>query len=105
VSATHDFAFRILGFAKIFVSGIALIYLIMIGVYMIAFSDSEERIKAQKNQITYALIGFLFLNVPGAVYSIFRPGEQTGSIGIISNPTNTSGDLVFWNTLGLEGFL
>jgi hypothetical protein len=77
----------------------------MIGVNMIAFSDSEERIKAQKNQIAYALIGFLFLNVPGAVYTVFQPGEQTGSIGIISNPTDVSGGLVFWNTLGLEGFL
>ena len=32
---------------------------------MIVFSETEDRIKTQRKQITYALMGFLFLNLPG----------------------------------------
>lgn len=53
------------------ISGFALIYLIMIGVYMILGSDNEETVKTQRKQIVYALIGFIFLNIPGFVYTIF----------------------------------
>lgn len=61
------------------ISGIALIYLVMIGAYMILGSDSEETIKHQRKQITYALIGFLFLNIPSAIYTIFTP-DRKGSL-------------------------
>ena len=45
----------------------------MIGVYMILGSDSEETIKKQRKQFTYAIIGFLFINIPNVVYTIFSP--------------------------------
>jgi hypothetical protein len=73
ITSSKNFGFRILGLIRMGVSGIALIYLVMIGAYMILGSDSEETIKNQRKQITYALIGFLFLNIPSAIYTIFSP--------------------------------
>lgn len=56
----------------------ALIYLVMIGVNMIVYSENEERIKSQRKQIFYALMGFLFLNIPGVIYTAFLPSEKLG---------------------------
>jgi glucose uptake protein GlcU len=72
--------------AKVVISGFALIYLVLIGAYMIVFSENEERVKAQRYQFTYALIGFLFLNVPGVVYTVFFgdvAGESELGRGIV----------------------
>lgn len=93
-----------LGVIRIVISGFALIYLVMIGVYMILGSDSEEAVKTQRKQITYALIGFLFLNIPGFVYTIFAP-SNAGSVSIVDNWSNTTGSSVFWNTAGFEGII
>lgn len=64
IDTSREFGLRILTAFRLIISGFALIYLVLIGAYMIVYSDSEERIKSQKNQITYSLIGFLFLNIP-----------------------------------------
>lgn len=64
IPAIQNLGFKILGLAKMIVSGLALIYLVMIGVYMVVFSENEDRIKTQKRQIFYSLVGFLFLNIP-----------------------------------------
>ncbi len=66
-----EFALSFLGVVRVGISGLALIYLVMIGAYMVLASDNEENIKKQRKQITYVIIGFLFLNVPNFVYSIF----------------------------------
>ena len=68
---SRDFGLRILSAVKLVVSGFALIYIILMGVYMIVFSENEDRIKAQRRQMTYVLIAFLFINIPGTVYIIF----------------------------------
>lgn len=47
---------------------------------MIAFSENEERVKSQKKQITYTLIGFLFLNIPGMAYQIFFTGAKNHEV-------------------------
>ncbi len=89
---SRDLGLRILTAARLVISGFALIYLVLIGVYMIVFSETEDRIKSQKNQITYAFIGFLFLNIPWLVYTIFF-----GSLG--SSP-NKSGTVVWTDLIG-----
>jgi NADH:ubiquinone oxidoreductase subunit 6 (subunit J) len=71
----QSFGFRLLGLMKIVVSGFALIYMVMIGVYMVVFSENEERVKTQRKQIVYTLIGFLFLNIPGIVYQVMSPTD------------------------------
>ncbi len=66
------------------VSGFALVFMVMIGVYMVVFSENEERVKTQRRQIVYTLIGFLFLNIPGIVYQVMSPasaGGQSISLG------------------------
>ena len=56
VTSVKNFGFKILGLLRMGISGIALIYIVMIGVYMIIGSDSEEKVKKQRQQITYVLI-------------------------------------------------
>jgi Type IV secretion system pilin len=98
---------KILGFAKLMISGLALIYIVLMWVYMIVFSESEERIKTQKKQIIYTLIGFLFINIPWLAYQIFIPDDKNGSIGwAIGFWWDTWWGSTFWNvTYGLDPFL
>lgn len=104
IESTKDFWFRILWAIRLFVSWIALIYLVMIGVYMILGSDNEETVKKQRKQIIYVIIGFLFLNVPNLVYSIFSPDTSVplDPGGAVSD---TYGGSLFWNTAGFEGII
>jgi NADH:ubiquinone oxidoreductase subunit 6 (subunit J) len=102
IESAKNLGFRILGVIRIVISGFALIYLVMVGAYMIIGSDNEETVKTQRKQIFYALIGFLFLNIPGFVYTIFAP-SNVGSIGTVDNWSSTTGSSIFWNTAGFEG--
>ncbi len=104
VEGAKNLWFRILWVGRVVISGIALIYLVMIGVYMILSSDSEETIKKQRKQITYTIIGFLFLNIPSVVYSVFTPDTST-SIAPGPDFSATYGGSLFWNTAGFEGFM
>lgn len=71
---------------------------------MIVFSENEDRIKTQRRQITYALIGFVFLNIPGAIYSVFLPSDKNGAIIGTDTPwKNTSSGTIFWDTYGFDG--
>ncbi len=105
IEVSKSLWFKLLSGAKLIVSGFALIYLVLIGAYMIVFSDNEDRIKSQRKQVIYALVGFLFLNIPGAIYQIFFvPEGSRGTIGDIAtdnisvnifiNSTNFKG--IFW---------
>ncbi len=87
---SRDIGLRVLTAIRLVVSGFALIYLVLIWVYMIVFSETEDRIKTQRKQITYALIGFLFLNIPWLVYTIF--------FGSLSGSPNKAGTVV-WSDL------
>jgi Type IV secretion system pilin len=107
VEIAQSLGIRILGFAKVLISGLALVYIVLMWVYMVVFSESEERIKTQKKQIVYVLIGFLFINIPGLAYQIFIPDNKSGSIGwAIGLWWDTTWGAVFWNTTyGLDPFL
>lgn len=100
--ASRDLGLRLLTVARLVISGFALIYLVLIWVYMIVFSETEDRIKTQRKQITYALMGFLFLNLPWLVYTIFF-GNLGGSPGL--NSTAVWTDLIsdLWNINNLNG--
>lgn len=99
---SRDLGLRVLTFIRMVISWFALIYLVLMGVYMIVFSETEDRIKSQKNQITYALIGFLFLNLPGLVYTVFF-GPLTSSPN--KSTTAVWTDLVWdlWDASSLTG--
>lgn len=102
VDLGQNFGMRILAFWKVVISWMALIFIVMIGVYMVVFSDSEEKIKAQKKQIVYVLIGFLFLNIPWVLYSVIDPSTASGTTIGSASWTDTS---LFWYTANLPGFV
>jgi hypothetical protein len=106
VEVSRSFAFKILGLLKILISWVALIYIVLIGVYMVVFSENEERVKMQRKQFIYTLIGFLFLNIPWVVYTAINPEDKRGwSIGSTCNWSDTICGSVFWDAYGFEGFL
>ncbi len=89
-------AYQIFSLLKLIIGGIALIFIVIIGTKMVVFSESEDRIKTQKHQITYALLGFLFLNLPGILYDFFEPGKGGWTV---DQPlySDVSTCLGFWN--------
>lgn len=106
-TVSRGLGLSILTALRLVVSGFALIYIILIGVYMIVFSETEDRIKSQRKQITYTLIGFLFLNIPGLVYTIFF-GGTIGDSTINNKSVWDSSILYLWDTdilTGLNGFI
>ncbi len=99
--ASRDFGMRILKSVKVVVSGFALIYIVLLGATMIIFSENEEKIKSQRRQMSYILIAFLFLNIPGTLYIIFF-GDVMGS----STPKDQIGDVTevkFWDDVTFLG--
>jgi len=74
VDTARGFGMRMLSLAKMIISGFALIYIVLIGANLILFSESEEAVSKQKRQMIYAMMGFLFLNIPTVMYDIFGPG-------------------------------
>lgn len=98
----QSFWLKILGLMKIVISGFALIFMVMIGVNMVIMSDSEERVKTQRRQIVYVLIGFLFLNIPGVIYDVMMPGDAS-SQSIVSGSWSSAS--ISWYTAGLDGFI
>lgn len=61
----------LLSTAKVIINGLAIIYIVYVGVMMIiAYGDDGELAK-QKKQIMYTLVAFLFVNIPGQLYNVF----------------------------------
>lgn len=102
VTVGQAFGLRILNLLKVVVSGFALVFMVMVGVYMVVFSENEERVKTQRKQIVYILIGFLFLNVPWVVYDILSPADASGEVIGMGSYTET---WIFWYQAGLPGFV
>lgn len=75
MSILRTLAGSLLSVARFIVSGFALIYLVLIGVNMVIFSEDDATIAKQKKQILYTIFAFLFLIVPDLVYRIFMPSE------------------------------
>lgn len=105
VTGVKDFWFQILSILKIAVSGVALVYIVLIGAYMVIGSDSEEAVKTQRKQITYAMIAFLFLNIPSFAYTLFfydSSQVMTQSLTPASSWPTTVG-WFFWNSTWFDG--
>lgn len=103
IETARDFGGSLLGIAKTIISGFALIYIVLMGLYMVIYSDDEGELKKQKTQIIYVILGFVFLNIPSAIYQLFMRTDNR------SIPTDTSWGAVtqsssFWNLGGTFGF-
>jgi hypothetical protein len=106
-STTRDLGLQILRWAKLLISGFALIWLVLLGAYMVIFSENEEKIKSQKKQVTYMLIGFIFLNIPSLVYTIFF-WDTLGNGSINGEIIGDTTVINFWDAgtfLSAGGFL
>lgn len=61
----------ILHITKVVLSWVMLIYIVYLGFMMVMAMWAEDKLTTTKRQIYYILISFLFLNVPGQLYSVF----------------------------------
>lgn len=98
----RDFWGNILGIARIVISGFALIYIVLIGAMMILHSEDDAQLAKQKKQILYAMVGFIFLNIPDIVYKLFMKKENGRELGGESW-TNVNSNSIFWNNEFLTG--
>ncbi|MGE4443720.1 MAG: hypothetical protein AB7E37_01860 [Candidatus Altimarinota bacterium] len=74
---------------KIVVGGLLVIYLVYAGVQMILSMGSDEgQLSEAKRSIRYAIIGLLFINIPGLLYNSFSNKRVTDDV------TSTVGDSV-----------
>ena len=102
IDKARDFGGSLLGIAKTIISGFALIYIVLIGVYMVIYSDDESELKKQKTQIFYVLLGFIFINVPSAIYQLFTNTEGWRVIKEV-NWTGVEKTSIFWTATGAFG--
>lgn len=104
-NTVKDIGMNFLSIARIIISGFAIIYMVMIGAYMILYSDSESETNKQKQQMVNVLVAFLFLNLPALVYNLFLT-KKPSSLDKPwswndSNPYNTW----FWNSDIMGNFI
>lgn len=98
-------------------NGLAVIFMVYIGIMMtVAYGDDGELAK-QKKQLMYTLVAFLFVNVPGQIYNIFTAGREMGGRDVTMTPSQSdfgasqkSGSNIFvnfdvWNTTIENGVL
>ncbi len=64
-------AFKVLASAKVILNGLAVIYIVYVGTMMIIAYGDDGELSKQKKQLLYAIVAFLFVNIPGQIYSIF----------------------------------
>ena len=94
--------FSFLMLAKVIISGFALIYIVLIGAYMVIYSEDESTIAKQKMQIMYAMIGFLFLNIPTLIYDVFVNPDAPNMI--TNSWTSNEQNGLLWNGDNLAKF-
>lgn len=104
IDSARNFWLQILGMARIVISGIALIFMVVVGARIIIFSDSEEETKKFKSQLLYTMLGFLFLNVPTVIYDVFGPSVERGDFAQWGTWWDIEGGSAFWNVTGFNGF-
>lgn len=115
-------AFNLLTSAKMILNGLAVIYLVYVGVMMILAYGDEGELSKQKKQLMYTLVAFLFVNIPGKIYNIFTAERDTKAVDVTVTPNggdfaavratgnnnNIFLNFEFWNSTvenGVLGFL
>lgn len=62
---------------KVFISFLAVIFIVYAGTMMVIAMGDEKSISSQKRQLMYSLIAFLFVNIPGEIYTLFARKEAS----------------------------
>lgn len=86
LSRVQTGAMSILRTAKVVLSGLAVIYMVYLGITMVLAMGEDGDLTNAKRQIYFAILAFLFINIPGQIYSVF--GEKP--VGTISLTTASS---------------
>jgi hypothetical protein len=71
LSQINNLWFSLLHTVKVILWWVILIYLIYIWINMIVSMWSDDKTKNLKNKLYYTLVAFLFINIPGQIYSLF----------------------------------
>ncbi len=95
-------ALSVLSTAKVILNGLAVIYIVYIGIMMVIAYGDDGTLSKQKKQLMYALVAFLFVNIPGQLYNIITAGRTTGR-DVTGTPTG--GDFVISRTTGTNLFI
>ncbi|MDQ1344087.1 MAG: hypothetical protein QG650_807 [Patescibacteria group bacterium] len=92
---------------KIVISALAVVFLVYAGIMMIVAGGAEESLTKHKRQIMYALIAFLFINIPGQLYSLFGPKSAVDISTSNTNPSfmavQKTGSNIFVNFANWDG--
>lgn len=95
--SVNDLWFKLLTIAKVILQWVLLIYVVYIGFQMVlSLGTDEEELSQAKRQIRYALIWFIFVNIPWSLYNVVSQNNY-GSIN-----TRTSGGSWFSTPTGGE---
>lgn len=84
-----DGGLGVLRIAKLVFSGLAVIYLVYIGIMIVVAMGDSGDIGTYRRQGIYTLLAFLFVNIPGQMYELFG-GKDPTSIGTSNNTNFTS---------------
>lgn len=72
VTSINNTGFQVLTIAKAILEWALLIYIVYIWVQMVmSLWTNEESLSSSKRQIWYAIIGFIFVNIPASLYNAF----------------------------------
>ncbi|HRI35965.1 MAG TPA: hypothetical protein PK765_02625 [bacterium] len=75
--------------AKIIFSGLAVIYLVYLGIMIVVAMGADTDIATYRRQGIYTVLAFLFVNIPGQMYALFG-GKEPARIGTSNNANFTS---------------
>ena len=67
---------------RIIAAGMALIYVVYLGVMLMIGSGNDDKVATQKRQLGYTLLAFLFINIPGGLYDVIgleKSGNEISS--------------------------
>lgn len=97
LSQINNLWFSLLHTVKVILWWVILIYLIYLWISLIISMWSEDKIKNLKNKLYYTLIAFLFINIPGQIYSLFLWRNRDDVTEIVDNFTDVVNVETKWN--------
>lgn len=104
---------KVLHSVKVFISFLAVIYIVYAGAMLVMAMGDDKAISTQKRQLMYSLVAFLFVNIPGEIYALFARKQVSSVTQNLSGSYTdnvTTGSNIFinffeWNSTVENGIL
>jgi hypothetical protein len=103
VDKASSAAFKVLSTAKVILNGLAIAFIVYLGLMMVIAYGDDGQLTKLKQQMIYILTAFLFINIPGQIYNIATAGRNTGARDVTGVPTG--GDFGVSRTTGSNLFI